>query len=481
MRFSVGRTMAAELQLEANSHGSVTAPAGCGKTQLITESLRRHSSGKPALVLTHTNAGVTALHGRLRLAGVPTASYRISTLDGWAMRMVATFPRRSGISPEALKLGNPASDYPAIRRAIAVLLTAGHLKDLLSATYSRLLVDEYQDCSLEQHSLVVALAQQFPTCVLGAPMQAIFGFRGNTLVDWQRDVLPQFPSLGELAIPWRWINAGTEPLGQWLLKVRAQLLAGQGVDLRAAPPQVQWIPIAPSTAIQQRRAAALVRPPTAAGRVLVIGDSRSPRSQKLVASQTPGAVAVESVDLRELTDFGQYFDPQAPNALESLISFAGEVMTHVSGPNLLRRVGSLIGGRAKNPPTLSEEAAIAFVREPSLASAANVLEAIQSQAEVRAYRPEIFWGALSALRHAIASGCTLQEATITARDRYRYKGRPLPQRSVGSTLLLKGLEAEVAVILEPEQMDARHLYVAMTRGSQQLVVCSPAPLLMFRP
>jgi len=53
----------------------------------------------------------------------------------------------------------------------------------------------------------------------------------------------------------------------------------------------------------------------------------------------------------------------------------------------------------------------------------------------------------------------------------------LPRRAVGSTLLLKGLEAEVAVILNPGIMNARNLYVAMTPGSQSLVICSPRPIL----
>jgi DNA helicase-2/ATP-dependent DNA helicase PcrA len=56
-------------------------------------------------------------------------------------------------------------------------------------------------------------------------------------------------------------------------------------------------------------------------------------------------------------------------------------------------------------------------------------------------------------------------------------GRPLPKRAVGSTLLLKGLEAEAAVILNAGALDARNLYVAMTRGSKALTVCSPSPVL----
>ena len=44
-------------------------------------------------------------------------------------------------------------------------------------------------------------------------------------------------------------------------------------------------------------------------------------------------------------------------------------------------------------------------------------------------------------------------------------------------LALKGLEAEVAVVLNTEGMSAQHLYVAMTRGSMKLVVCSASPIL----
>lgn len=61
-------------------------------------------------------------------------------------------------------------------------------------------------------------------------------------------------------------------------------------------------------------------------------------------------------------------------------------------------------------------------------------------------------------------------------------GRRVPRRAVGSPLLLKGLEADVAVILDAEQFDSnrirntKNLYVALTRGSRKLVVCSSSPL-----
>jgi DNA helicase IV len=43
--------------------------------------------------------------------------------------------------------------------------------------------------------------------------------------------------------------------------------------------------------------------------------------------------------------------------------------------------------------------------------------------------------------------------------------------------LLKGLEADVSVVLNAGVLNARNLYVAMTRGSRRVLVCSASPIL----
>lgn len=45
----------------------------------------------------------------------------------------------------------------------------------------------------------------------------------------------------------------------------------------------------------------------------------------------------------------------------------------------------------------------------------------------------------------------------------------------------KGLESDVAVILDPAPMGRKHLYVALTRGAKRLVVCSDQPILTPAP
>lgn len=464
--------MAPEFDLFAVDRGAITAPAGCGKTQLIADTLRGYTGSKPTLVLTHTNAGVSALRARMQRAGVPNSAYRMATIDGFAMRLVGKFPIRSGLNPDVLKLENPGRDYPSIRDAAWRLLQAGHLSDALAATYSRLIVDEYQDCSLSQHAIIDWAAVVLPTCVLGDPMQAIFGFGGNRLVDWNANVLGQFPSIGELQTPWRWRNAGTETLGNWLLVCRQILAAGGAIDLRAAPQEVTWVQLAPGTAEEQRMEAARTQAATRDGSVLVIGDSRNARGRRLLASRTPGATTVEPVDLRDLTDFGQNFNLAADDAVMRLIEFAGEVMTNVGAAELLRRVNSLRQGRARIPATSAEAAVVAFAAAPSLISAHNALTQIAEQKNVRSYRPAILRCCMTAMQRAADGSSTFYAATLHERERNRHTGRPLSLRSVGSTLLLKGLEADVAVVLHPETMDAKHLYVALTRGARRVVVCS---------
>ncbi|MFH0134019.1 UvrD-helicase domain-containing protein [Variovorax sp. VaC1] len=470
--------MPPELDLSGVIRGSITAPAGCGKTQLIADTVSQHSGTRPVLVLTHTNAGVSALRTRLQRAGVPNTAYRLSTIDGFAIRLISKFPHRSGHNPRILNLDNAAQDYPAIRSAAWQLLQAGHVSDALRSTYSRLLVDEYQDCSLTQHAIVDWAAVVLPTCVFGDPLQGIFGFAGNQLVNWQANVQPQFPAAGELQTPWRWRKAGTENLGNWLLATRVQLLAGQPIDLRGAPGEVQWVQLHPSTAVQQRLAAVRVHAPNRHGDVLIIGDARNPQGRYQLASQTPGATAVESVDLADLARFGRRFDPAASDGLEQMINFYSSLMIGVGATELMKRVQILRQGRPRNPPTPVEAAAVDFANAPSIPAALRVLSTLTEQDGVRVYRPEILRCCISAMQAAAGGACTLHAAVLQARERNRHLGRSLSRRAVGSTLLLKGLEADVAVILQPELMTASNLYVALTRGAQRVIVCSESPVLI---
>ncbi|ANI34667.1 helicase UvrD [Pseudomonas sp. JY-Q] len=468
--------MPPEINLFDFERGSVTAPAGCGKTQLIADTLSLHRHAKPVLVLTHTNAGVAALRNRLKRAGIPSGSYDVATLDGFCIRIISKFPMRSGHDPAILQFLDRRNDYPAIRIAASNLLSAGHITGVLRATYSRLIVDEYQDCNQAQHVIVAWLGQALQTYVLGDPMQAIFDFGGNLLVDWHADVQPHFPAIGVLSTPWRWRRVGREDIGIWLLQARGLLEAGRPVDLRGAPAGVQWIQTAPATAEQQRRNAAMVRIQDGEN-VLIIGDPINANSRQRLSSQVPGATVVENVELTDLVTFSRGFDPEAAGALELLVRFAGSLMTGIGPAALLPRVQTILNGRNRTAPSPLEQATVAYSQAPSLAKAAELLDNYAGLQGTQLYRPEMLRCCTTALRLAMSGAHSFHQAVVHIRDKARFSGRPLNRRAVGSTLLLKGLEADVAVILEPQGMDARHLYVALTRGARKILVCSQTPIL----
>ena len=135
-------------------------------------------------------------------------------------------------------------------------------------------------------------------------------------------------------------------------------------------------------------------------------------------------------------------------------------------------------GTARNPPTDVEVVALSFTRAPSHRAAIDVLVEISKEGGVSAHRPAVLRACIKALQLCDGTeGLSFHEAAIRIREQNRLVGRPLPRRAVGSTLLLKGLEAEVAVVLNAGALDARNLYVAMTRGSKALTVCAPTPIL----
>ena len=105
-----------------------------------------------------------------------------------------------------------------------------------------------------------------------------------------------------------------------------------------------------------------------------------------------------------------------------------------------------------------------------------MLEALAKAQDTYVFRPDIVRLCAKALK-SVTDDFSLNAAGVKERERYRHAPRTMPRRAVGSTLLLKGLEAENAIILEPEKMDARNLYVALTRGSKRLIICSTTSVL----
>jgi len=187
---------------------------------------------------------------------------------------------------------------------------------------------------------------------------------------------------------------------------------------------------------------------------------------------------VERADLEDMVRFSRTLDLDAADLSDRVLTFAAKVMVGVSPLNIPSRLKSLKAGKAKKPATTAEQAFLDLEMQRTHEAVAHALEAIHATKDVRVFRPPVLGGCIRALKLAAGtSGLSLHEAAIRVRERNRHGGRMLPSRAVGSTLLLKGLEAQVAVVLDAHELDVRNLYVALTRGSKKLVVCSRSPVL----
>lgn len=454
----------------ACARGLVEAPAGCGKTYLLTRAAERHD-GRRTLVLTHTRAGVWVIRDRIGTAAAQRPP-RIATLDGWMLWLLGRFPGASGFSRHE---GHGV--WKEARQAAACLVRDEGVRTLLRATYSLLLVDEYQDCNLDQHALVVALAEALPTVVLGDHMQRVFGFGGDTLPAWS-DVQAAFPLIGVLAEPWRW--RGQEDFGRWILAQRNVLAAGGGVDLRGAPLNVIHV-VEPPDEAGRREARRKAVPAPDGVRTLVVTDARDVPGRQDLARTGIRLAVVEPVTLSDLTVHAAAMDGASGEALvERLLGFAQATMTGVAVPRTMERVRALRANTARIPATLEEADLLRLIQEgrPRLHSTLSTMATASGR---WAFRPDL----LEAMRDAMSltasrPGSTLRESAVLVRDRRADGERRLPPRAVGSTLLLKGLEAQRTVVMDTEKMTACDLYVALSRASQALVVVSRSPVLVPR-
>ena len=448
----------------AIGRGSIVAPAGCGKTESIVQAVSRND-GKPALVLTHTNAGVCALRSRMAQAKVAAFKPRVTTLDGWCLQIVSSYPELSGLRPDF-----SAIHYPTLRQAAIRAVSSGALDAILRASYSRVIVDEYQDCTSGQHRLVVALADRLPCCVLGDPLQPIFDFAGP-LPDWDAEVLTTFPLVASLDVPWRWIKQCEEDFGRWILSIRDGLERGQGVDLTTAPNNLTWKQALDQTQQDAAEADAMaVLKGIAAPSSLIVGSSTDPASRVAFAKAHEGVQVVERADMPEVRDAAdQIGSKQGLDRLNATLRFARSVMSGIDN-DFVGQLNQLNGGTIA-PESDADRAFLAARRSATFGNLARMLELWSTAPGRNLFRPDLLSVMIDGMRRTSEEG-ELKVSVLDVREAKRSSGRDIPALGIGSTLLLKGLEAERLLILDASTMSACNAYVALSRASKSVIVIS---------
>ena len=453
---------------------AIVLPAGYGKTEYIADYASQQS--KKTLVLTHTNAGVYALRKRLGAKDVESG-YHVTTIASWCESWVSSYPDLTQFETFAASKEDDSGTY--FKRLYETMLTLASkpwVKKTLRISYGCIMVDEYQDCTLTQHALFQEMAQFMHVTVLGDPLQGVFYWaKDDPIIDWRN---LGFPILPYESKPWRWINAGSLELGEYIGEIRGELLPVlQGHD----------------TSVTLDRGCAdvtIVSPEYIArmqnwdgyGSIAYVTNKK--HVQYAFSKQHRRFQANEAVDNTDAKRICALFDSSNGTALAlATLSFASTCFTGInqglkSYKARLER-GNFDFGRMSKFPAV-KNALLDIQSEESYASVHAVLTAIKTDKAFRLHRGVLFHEVLRALRLAIRESVNATKAL----DMIRAQGRSFEERSpyqfVSSrTVLSKGLEYDTAIVDAVNLTDARDFYVAISRCKRKLIIVSPTRTLSF--
>lgn len=450
----------------ANTTESVclTAAAGCGKTEAIVRAVSQ-SEGRQ-LILTHTNAGVAALRSRLRRYSVPESKYRVETIASWLLKYAVAYPSMSGLT-------NPHpqdKDWEAVYPAAQELFAYSFIKDILLASYMGVFVDEYQDCTQQQHRLVLKMVEYgLPVRVLGDPLQGIFDFQDDPLVDWQTDIKNDFGPLPDLLSPYRWQKTDRRPnvnplLGEQLADIREKLLADEPIDLNDYP-EIKWYQWCENQEKGICEGADVRRLGT------IIGIHQWPKDAHSAARRLDGKYqSIEEMDCKTLMSVAEKIDQRLEqDNYQAIVSCVKNVI--------------LLGCGNRSPFSNADYLQDEFTSlgRGDLSAISDIIEAIIHDSSMRVYRCELLTEMKRAAQEfATGKYASFEEAAYAARYKTRVNGRKPENRIISTTLLIKGLEFDHAIVLNADKLQNReNFYVAITRGSQSLTVLSSAPAIHY--
>ena len=469
---------ATALSVRAALPCSIELPAGTGKTHLVAGLAATGAErGERTLILTHTNAGVDVLRRRLRRFGVDRSAVRVETIASWSFNLIRHYPLLSGMVVGANPNWTQSRQYYG---GGTVAIQAQAIRRVMSASYGLVIVDEYQDCVVEQHRLILALCDCLPVCVFGDPLQNIFDFGDNVTVKWAKEVATAWPALTLPAHPWRW-QSHHEELGRWLIDIRPKLYDGKPIDLAAAP--LTWR----RNGTPMAGANACFAQPFGDGSVVAI--ARWANECAAVASRTNGSYGMmEELEGNFMLKFAAIVDGGVPHLIApATLQFAKNCISKVATQLDSAIMKKLRDGKPVahlSRPSAREQLALlsGLLTDGSPARVRETLMAIGQLPDGRLYRREAWRDMLQALGIVAAgSDLTVVQTIGRIRNRTRTIGRARDNRIISRPLLVKGLEYDHAVVLNAEQYSATELYVALSRSRRSLTVVSnerylrPAP------
>ena len=481
----------------SDPRGVLIAPAGHGKTFCIAQMVSLVEAEKPQLILTHTHAGVASLKKKFRDQKIPSGRYNLETICSFTQRYIRDLCKESEIPAQEEK-----EYFDKVGRLTISLFSKPAVKRIIRESYSHLYVDEYQDCTQEQHEFIMLLAEELPTHLLGDPLQGIFDF-AHPIVDFETD-LTTFKCYGFLQTPWRWKNAGKEALGQLILNLRESLEGNRQVTLTSQPEAGCFVyKVTNSQRVDfflrelgpfirklcDRSDSILVVFPMYNDDKVFRGTISDRSSAKLQLDVQNKFALIEAIDDPLYYRAAQFLDelivrlPRAQKPYEKLqkiLELLSFNKTDVKGWITIKKV---VSKRASTERELSEELsrlAESLIQQPSVESILLFLSMVKQDLKLRPKRADVLSSILLCLKEARDSGVAILDAMKDYKNRIRRMGRKIDGRCIGTTLLTKGLEFETVVLIEADKMkSSKDFYVAISRACNELHIFTTTETLLF--
>ncbi len=444
------------------SSGFVESPAGCGKTEAIVRTVGNYCSGRQ-LILTHTHSGVDTLRQRFRQHSIPTIKYHVDTIAGWAWGWVRKYPENAGYTGST-----EIAQWNDVYAAMSSLLQKNFVKLGVTNSYTGILVDEYQDCTVPMHQLIVQLKTLLPCRVLGDDLQGVFGFRGDPLIEWSVVTGEFANNLGVLQTPHRWLKAdNNEALGRWLLSTREKFRQKEEPDYRGSPIErrtVKYTELGPQLLrlTHEKR-----------GRICVIG----PKARPLPAG-------IETILVKNNY---RVLEPNELSELRSLILPLSDRSNTDKSKAACDFLFRSHGGLPSNDKTFIKKILHGERQRPR-----HTIKCILCERHTNGTTPELVFDLVKYIEGIEGASCKLSESVSALKciieghhetgtdlkilyadeiGKRKYQSRSNVHRCVGSTLLVKGLEFDHVIILRDASWQRnwgnhKDLYVALTRGSK---------------
>ncbi len=439
----------------------VVAAAGCGKTHLIAETIK-YTYGRQ-LILTHTHAGVHSIRNKLKKLGIKANNYRVETIAGFALRYASAYPVTC-----SYQIFNEDESvlYENLYSAAYNVIKNQSGRKIVSASYSGLFVDEYQDCTLVQHKLILLLSEIISTRILGDELQGIFDFTGE-IVDWDRDVFPVFTKLPDLLTPWRW-ELANKSMGTWLTELRDKIINKEPICLSDLPSKTNWYMKEWQEGIKQ-----LLYGANGSTVGIIDIDNKAHKIANYLQGQYN---SMEEIERRTLFDFLKKFEQGSrKEKILALFEVSTKCMTKVGSE--LKTIINCIEQNRKfrgNKHKILFKNIESYIQIGHIILIIEILKYISTIEGVKIYRKEL-WSDIKKLFSSYALNPSESLITLARNqiEMYSVKGcRQIYNKTISRPFLIKGLEFNHAILLDADALKPKELYVSLTRGSNYLTILS---------